>query len=87
MRISEMKKGIYAGLLTSLIAFEASAAGYYVKNIEVSGLQRVEKETVLAYLNLEKNRNISQDELDNSFKNLYSHKGSPPVKLTVFISL
>lgn len=67
-----MKKGIYAGLLMSWIAFQANAAGYYVKNIEVNGLQRVEKETVLAYLNLKQNRNISQDELDNSFKNLYA---------------
>ena len=67
-----MKKVIYAGLLTSLIAFQANAAGYYVKNIEVDGLQRVEKETVLAYLNLKQNRNISQEELDNSFKSLYA---------------
>lgn len=67
-----MKKVIYAGLLTSLIAFQANAAGYYVKDIEVDGLQRVEKETVLAYLNLKKNRNISQEELDNSFKSLYA---------------
>ena len=67
-----MKKVIYAGLLTSLIAFQANAAGYYVKDIEVDGLQRVEKETVLAYLNLKQNRNISQEELDNSFKSLYA---------------
>jgi len=67
-----MKKEIYAGLLTSLIAFQANAAGYYVSNIEVDGLQRVEKETVLSYLNINKNRNVSQDELDSAFKNLYN---------------
>ncbi len=67
-----MKKIIYAGLLTSLIAFQANAAGYYVKNIEVSGLERVEKATVLSYLNLRKNTNVSQEALDTAFKNLYN---------------
>ena len=67
-----MKKLIYAGLFTSLIAFQANAAGYYVKNIEVSGLERVEKTTVLSYLNLRKNTNVSQEELDSAFKSLYN---------------
>ncbi len=67
-----MKKIIYAGLLTSLIAFQANAAGYYVKNIEVSGLERVEKSTVISYLNLRRNSNVSQEELDAAFKNLYN---------------
>lgn len=67
-----MKKLIYAGLFTSLIAFQANAAGYYVKNIEVNGLERVEKATVLSYLNLRRNTNISQEELDASFKSLYN---------------
>ena len=67
-----MKKLIYAGLLTSFIAFQANAAGYYVKNIEVSGLERVEKSTVISYLNLRKNSNVSQEELDYAFKNLYN---------------
>ncbi len=67
-----MRKLIYAGLFTSLIAFQANAAGYYVKNIEVSGLERVEKTTVLSYLNLRKNTNVSQEELDSAFKSLYN---------------
>ncbi len=67
-----MKKLIYAGLFTSLFAFQANAAGYYVKNIEVSGLERVEKTTVLSYLNLHRNTNVSQEELDSAFKNLYN---------------
>ncbi len=67
-----MKKLIYAGLFTSFIAFQANAAGYYVKNIEVSGLERVEKTTVLSYLNLRKNTNVSQEDLDSAFKNLYN---------------
>ena len=67
-----MKKLIYAGLFTSLIAFQANAAGYYIKNIEVSGLERVERETVLSYLNLSSNKNVSQEELDASFKSLYN---------------
>ncbi|MBP1532455.1 MAG: outer membrane protein assembly factor BamA, partial [Alphaproteobacteria bacterium] len=67
-----MNRKIYLGLFCSLIAFQANAESFSVKNIEVTGLQRVEKATVLSYLNLAKNGNISQDELDKAFKNLYS---------------
>ncbi|MBP5215871.1 MAG: outer membrane protein assembly factor BamA [Alphaproteobacteria bacterium] len=67
-----MKKIIYIGLLSSFMAYQAGAADFYVKNIEVDGLQRVEKATVLSYLNIHKNSKVSQDTLDNSFKNLYN---------------
>lgn len=66
-----MKKIVYVGLLTGLMAFEANAADFTVKKIEVDGLQRVEKATVLSYLNIGKNTSVSQDKLDRSFKNLY----------------
>ena len=66
-----MKKIVYAGLLTSLIAFQANAADFTVKKIEIDGLQRVERATVLSYLNIGKNSRVSQDKLDSSFKSLY----------------
>lgn len=66
-----MKKIAYIGLMTSIFAFQANAADFYVKKIEVDGLQRVEKATVLSYLNIHNNSKVSQDKLDSSFKNLY----------------
>ncbi|MBR1601346.1 MAG: outer membrane protein assembly factor BamA, partial [Alphaproteobacteria bacterium] len=66
-----MKKIAYVGLMTSILAFQANAADFYVKKIEVDGLQRVEKATVLSYLNIRRDSRISQDKLDKSFKNLY----------------
>ena len=66
-----MKKIVYAGLIMGLSIFEANAADFLVKKIEVEGLQRVEKATVLSYLNIRKNTRVSQDKLDSSFKSLY----------------
>lgn len=67
-----MKKIFISPLvLSSLIAFTANAEDLYIKNINVEGLQRVEKETVLSYLNLKTGSNVSQDALDSSFKRLY----------------
>ncbi len=67
-----MKKSFLASLLAvELVMLQAYADDVFVKNIKVEGLQRVEKETVLSYLNLQKGTNISQDELDGSFKRLY----------------
>ncbi|MBR1399181.1 MAG: outer membrane protein assembly factor BamA [Alphaproteobacteria bacterium] len=59
-------------MATGFLAFAANAENYYIKNIDVEGLQRVEKETVLSYLNLTRNQTISQDVLDDSFKRLYN---------------
>ena len=66
-----MKKIFLTSLVFSLYAFQVNAENVYVKSIDINGLQRVEKETVLSYLNLQKNTTVSQDELDISFKNLY----------------
>ncbi len=67
-----MKK-IFVGtlILSSLAAFAVNAEGLYLQNINIEGLKRVEKETVLSYLNLKKGSNVSQDALDSSFKRLY----------------
>ena len=67
-----MKKIIYIGLLGCVLSYQVQAADFRFKNIQVEGLQRVEKATVLAYLNLQPNVTVSQETLDTSFKNLYN---------------
>lgn len=67
-----MKKILYVGLLSSLISLQANAEDFYIKKIEIDGLQRVEKETVLSYLNVQNESTVSQDDLDNSFRSLYN---------------
>ena len=67
-----MKKILYVGLLSSLVSLQAYAEDFYIKQIDVEGLQRVEKETVLSYLNVQAESTVSQDDLDNSFRSLYN---------------
>lgn len=68
-----MKKIYLAGFVFGLLlSFDANAAKVYVSNIEVQGLQRVEPETVMSYLDIQKNKAISQSKLDDSLKQLYS---------------
>jgi len=43
-----------------------------VKDIQISGLQRVEPETVSAYLEIEEGQEISQQEIDEALKRLYA---------------
>lgn len=68
-----MKK-IFFGIFLSLgvCAFETNAADFYVRKIEVDGLGRVERETVLSYVDISLNKNVSQERLDTAFKNLYA---------------
>ena len=66
-----MKKLMYVGILSGLMALQSNAQAMTLKNIEVDGLQRVEKSTVLSYLNLKQGSNVSSDALDASFKRLY----------------
>ena len=49
--------------------YEAQAAA--VKDIQINGLQRVEPETVAAYLDIEKGQNVSQFDIDGALKRLY----------------
>lgn len=67
-----MKKILYVGLLSSLVSLQANAADLYIKQIDIDGLQRVEKETVLSYLNMQSESTVSQDDLDASFRSLYN---------------
>ena len=68
-----MKKVGLMGLALSLMySTSVSAADVQVRNIDVSGLQRVELETVLSYINIQKNESVSQEELDDALKRLYN---------------
>lgn len=58
--------------LLSLFTFSASAESFYVQKLEISGLQRVEKETVLSYLGIRNAQTVSQEKLDEAFKQLYA---------------
>ena len=67
-----MKKTNFLLLLTTCGVLSLEASAFDLKKIDVSGLRRVEKETVEAYLGLKVGEDVSQDELDDSFKNLYA---------------
>ncbi|MGN0914377.1 MAG: outer membrane protein assembly factor BamA [Alphaproteobacteria bacterium] len=55
-----------------LMASDVQASAVYVRDIQVNGLQRVEQETVLSYLDIQKGRAVSQEKLDASLKQLYA---------------
>ena len=68
-----MKKALFVSVLMLGFAnFDVNAANYYIGNIEIEGLKRVEEETVLAYLGVNKGDNVSQTQLDGALKNLYA---------------
>lgn len=67
-----MKKTSLATLMFSLaLSCRVEAAEIYVSQIEVDGLQRVERETVLSYLNVEQGSSVSQEYLNSSMKRLF----------------
>ena len=67
-----MKKISLATLMFSLaLSCRVEAAEIYVSQIEVDGLQRVERETVLSYLNVEQGSSVSQVYLNSSMKRLF----------------
>lgn len=67
-----MKKISLATLMFSLVlSCRVEAAEIYVSQIEVDGLQRVERETVLSYLNVEQGSSVSQEYLNSSMKRLF----------------
>ena len=68
-----MKKALFMSvLLAGFASFNTNAANYYIGNIEVEGLKRVEKETVLAYLGINQGDSVTQNKLDTALKNLYT---------------
>ena len=58
----------------SLLALAISSnamAQETIKNIDIQGLQRVERETALSYAGISTNKSISSDDLNNALKRLY----------------
>ncbi len=68
-----MKK-LYLGssLLSLLLAFDAAAADVYVRDIQVEGLNRVENETVMSYLDIQSGGTVSEEQLNDALKQLYA---------------
>ena len=68
-----MKKLYFStGLMSAVMAANAYAADVYVRDIQVVGLQRVENETVMSYLDIDKSKVVSEDKMDESLKQLYA---------------
>ena len=66
-----MKKKYLVALIPTLIGANDVLATP-VNNINVSGLQRVERETVLSYVNIAPGSDVSQEQLNDAFKKLYT---------------
>ena len=68
-----MKK-IYLGTFASylLASTSALAASAYVGDIKVAGLERVEPETVISYVDIKKGETVSDEKLNAALKHLYS---------------
>ena len=65
-----LQTGTIAVALLSSVS--AHAASVYVRDINIDGLQRVERETVLSYVDIKKNTSSSDKKLDEALKQLYS---------------
>ena len=68
-----MKK-FYVGTfaLSLLASTSAFAASVYVKDIKVEGLERVEKETVISYVDIKKGQSASDADINAALKDLYA---------------
>lgn len=68
-----MKKvGLYTFGLAMLLSGTALADEIFVRDIDIEGLKRVEVDTVLSYINIPKGQTVSQEQLDDSLKQLYN---------------
>jgi len=63
---------IYLASAVSCLILAKAAAATEIDKINVSGLQRVEKETVLSYINIAPGEDVSSERLNNAFKQLYA---------------
>lgn len=66
-----MKKIYLAAVLPGLINV-SDAWAVQVNGIDVEGLQRVERETVLSYVNIAPGSDVSEEQLNDAFKKLYT---------------
>ena len=68
-----MKKiGLGSFMCCLLASTSAIAASNYVKDIQIKGLERVEPETVLSYINIKAGTNTNDEAMNAALKNLYS---------------
>lgn len=68
-----MKKICLGTFAFSLLASTSSiAASSYVSDIKVTGLERVEPETVISYIDIKAGNTVSDDKLNEALKNLYT---------------
>lgn len=58
--------------LALLMGLDAHAASVYVGDIKIEGLERVEPETVISYVDIKKNAFVNDEKLDTSLKQLYA---------------
>ena len=68
-----MKKLCLGTFAFSLLASTSSlATSSYVSDIKVTGLERVEPETVISYIDIKAGNTVSDDKLNEALKNLYT---------------
>ena len=67
-----MKKILTLAVMFVFAFGNSARADTYVNKIEVEGLERVERETVLSYLNINTGDNVSQEDLDDALKQVYA---------------
>ncbi|MBE6444971.1 MAG: outer membrane protein assembly factor BamA [Alphaproteobacteria bacterium] len=65
-----LKTGTFAFALLSGISAQASSL--YIKDIDIRGLQRVEEETILSYIDIKNNESTDKTKLDAALKQLYA---------------
>ncbi len=59
-------------IMTAALMSSTAHASVYVRDIKVDGLERVERETVLSYVEIKKGSIVKQNQLDASLKQLYA---------------
>lgn len=65
-------RGALFVLVLAFVSVPAAFAQQVVQQIEVSGAQRVDEQTVLSYLGISSGQSITRDDLDRSLKTLFA---------------
>lgn len=77
-----MRKVYLAAVLPGLLTV-SDAWAVQVNSININGLQRVERKTVLSYVNIEDGTDVSSEQLNDAFKKLYTTGLFSDVKFNV----
>ena len=68
-----MKKfGFFTFVSGLMLSTSVHASSVYVRDISVQGLERVEPETVMSYIDITEDSEVSQEKLDIALKQLYA---------------